>query len=50
MSISALQPGKWNWKGLKDTYDHLDLVGWLPNPNFDALTFYKTHIDQLRGL
>lgn len=42
--------GKWNWKGLKDTYDHLDLVGWVPNPTFDALTFYKTHIDQLRGL
>lgn len=24
MSASVLQLGAWNWKGLKDTYDHID--------------------------
>lgn len=42
--------GQWNWKGLKDGVDHLDILGWIPNPNFDALGFYKAHIDQLRSL
>ncbi len=42
--------GQWNWKGLKSNVDHLDIIGWIPNPAFDALAFYKAHIDQLRSL
>lgn len=42
--------GQWNWKGLKNGVDHLDIIGWVPNPVFDPLVFYKTHIDQLRTL
>lgn len=42
--------GQWNWLGLKSGVDHLDLVGWIPNPAFDALGFYKAHIDKLRSL
>jgi triacylglycerol lipase len=42
------QPGAWNWKGLMDTYDHLDIVGW--TLFFDSTSWYKGHIDQLRSL
>ncbi|MEN9866744.1 MAG: hypothetical protein RL748_2334 [Pseudomonadota bacterium] len=42
--------GQWNFKGLKSGVDHLDILGWVPNPTFDALAFYKAHIDQLRAL
>ena len=51
ISVSGTpQVGKWNWKGLKTGVDHLDVVGWVTNPTFDALGFYKAHIDQLRTL
>lgn len=46
----AAKAGQWNWRGSKVGVDHLDLVGWVPNPAFDALGFYKAHIDQLRAL
>lgn len=51
ISVSGTaKAGQWNWRGMKTGVDHLDLVGWIPNPVFDALGFYKGHIDQLRSL
>jgi len=45
---AAPQAGAWNWKGLMDGYDHLDIVGW--TLFWDSVGWYKSHIDQLRGL
>lgn len=42
------QVGKWNYKGLMDGWDHLDIVGW--TLFWDSTSWYKQHIDQLRSL
>lgn len=45
------QKGAWNWRGLMDTYDHLDITGWtLGWSATDKLNWYKAHINQLRAL
>jgi triacylglycerol lipase len=46
----SARAGQWNWRGMKTGVDHLDLIGWIPNPAFDALGFYRAHLDQLRSL
>ena len=45
---AAPQAGAWNWKGQMDGYDHLDIVGW--TLFWDSVGWYKSHVDQLRGL
>lgn len=45
---AAPQAGAWNWKGLMDGYDHFDIIGW--SLFFDSVGWYKSHVDQLRGL
>lgn len=50
-SSGAPQKGAWNWKGLRDSYDHLDITGWtLGWSSTDKLNWYKAHINQLRSL
>ena len=45
------QKGAWNWRGLMDSYDHLDITGWtLGWSSTDKLNWYKAHINTLRAL
>ena len=44
----APQVGAWNWKGLMDTWDHMDIIGW--SLFWDSVGWYKKHVDQLRSL
>ncbi|WP_338845068.1 hypothetical protein V8J88_15355 [Massilia sp. W12] len=47
----APQKGAWNWKGLQDGFDHLDITGWtLGWSKTDKINWYKSHINQLRSL
>lgn len=40
--------GAWNWQGIEDGLDHMDIIGW--SLQFDSVSFYKNIIDMLRGL
>jgi triacylglycerol lipase len=40
--------GTWNFKGEMATFDHFDIIGW--TPFWDSVSWYKTQVDQLRGL
>lgn len=45
------QKGKWNWRGLMDTWDHFDITGWsIGWSQGDKLNWYKAHLDLLRAL
>ncbi|MBD8526686.1 esterase/lipase family protein [Pseudomarimonas arenosa] len=43
--------GQWNWLGMMEGYDHLDIVGWTLfwSPN-DKLSWYRRHIERLKAL
>jgi len=49
---AAPQRGKWNWRGLKDGFDHFDITGWtvLQWSSSNKRNWYKQHIDLLRAL
>jgi triacylglycerol lipase len=40
--------GQWNWKGLEEGLDHMDIIGW--SLQFDGVVFYKTLVAMLRQL
>lgn len=43
--------GQWNWLGLMDDWDHLDIVGWTLGWSSSAkLYWYQQHIERLRAL
>ena len=42
------QVGAWNYKGMMDGWDHLDVVGW--TLFWDSLSWYKGRVDDLRAL
>ena len=45
------QKGKWNWRGLMDSWDHFDITGWsIGWSSGDKYRWYKNHIDLLRSL
>jgi triacylglycerol lipase len=40
--------GVWNWKGLEDGLDHMDIIGW--SLQFDSARFYQGLIETLRRI
>jgi len=40
--------GIWNWKGLENGLDHMDIIGW--SLEFDSVGFYKGLVAMLRQL
>ena len=42
------QVGKWNYMGLSDTFDHMDIIGW--TFFWDSRPFYLNHVRRLKNL
>ncbi len=42
------QVGKWNYMGVSDTFDHMDIIGW--TLFWDSKPFYLNQVNRLKGL